>query len=47
VIHEGQAAKTFQDLLVWQRAHAFVLGVYRRKKPAFEMGRELKFTFPE
>ena len=22
------AAKTFQDLLVWQKAHAFVLGVY-------------------
>ncbi len=22
-------ARTFQDLIVWQRAHAFVLGVYR------------------
>ena len=22
-------AKTFQDLVVWQRAHAFVLGVYK------------------
>jgi four helix bundle protein len=27
---ERQTAKTFQDLLVWQRAHAFVLAVYRR-----------------
>jgi four helix bundle protein len=25
-----QAAKTFQDLLVWQKAHAFVLEVYKR-----------------
>jgi hypothetical protein len=47
VIHERQAAKTFQDLLVWLRAHAFVLAVYKRKKPAFEMGRELKFAFPK
>jgi four helix bundle protein len=23
------AAKTFQDLLVWQKAHQFVMGVYR------------------
>lgn len=23
------AARTFQDLIVWQKAHAFVLGVYR------------------
>ena len=27
---ERQAAKTFQDLIVWQRAHAFVLAVYKR-----------------
>ena len=27
---ERQAAKTFLDLLVWQRAHAFVLAVYKR-----------------
>jgi four helix bundle protein len=28
-MHEQrQPAKTFQDLLVWQRAHAFVLAVY-------------------
>jgi four helix bundle protein len=27
---ERQTAKTFQDLLVWQRAHAFVLAVYKR-----------------
>ena len=27
---ERQAAKTFQDLLAWQRAHAFVLAVYKR-----------------
>ena len=24
-----QAAKSFQDLIVWQKAHIFVLGVYR------------------
>ena len=24
-----QAAKTFQDLIVWQKAHELVLGVYR------------------
>jgi four helix bundle protein len=24
-----EPAKSFQDLLVWQKAHAFVLGVYR------------------
>jgi four helix bundle protein len=23
------AAKTFEDLIVWQKAHAFVLGVYK------------------
>ncbi len=23
------AARTFQDLLVWQKAHQFVMGVYR------------------
>jgi four helix bundle protein len=23
-----EAAKTFQDLIVWQKAHAFVMGVY-------------------
>ena len=27
---ERQAAKTFLDLLVWQRAHAYVLAVYKR-----------------
>lgn len=26
---ERQAAKTFQDLIVWQKAHAFVLAIYR------------------
>jgi four helix bundle protein len=26
---ERAAAKTFRDLLVWQRAHAFVLAVYK------------------
>jgi four helix bundle protein len=26
---QQQAAKTFQDLLVWRRAHAFVLAVYK------------------
>lgn len=26
---EQQPAKTFQDLLVWQKAHRFVLGVYK------------------
>jgi len=25
---EGRAAKSFQDLLAWQKAHEFVLGVY-------------------
>ncbi|NQU38720.1 MAG: four helix bundle protein [Lentisphaerae bacterium] len=25
----GEAAKTFQDLVVWQKAHRFVLAVYR------------------
>lgn len=25
-------AKTFQDLVAWQKAHAFVLGVYRETK---------------
>ncbi len=24
-----QPAKTFQDLIVWQKAHKFVLGVYK------------------
>lgn len=24
-----EAAKTFEDLVVWQKAHLFVLGVYR------------------
>ncbi len=23
-----EAAKSFQDLIVWQKAHAFVMGVY-------------------
>ena len=26
---ERSPAKTFQDLIVWQKAHEFVLGVYR------------------
>jgi four helix bundle protein len=26
---QREPARTFEDLLVWQRAHAFVLGVYR------------------
>ena len=26
---ERQPARNFQDLIVWQRAHQFVLGVYR------------------
>jgi four helix bundle protein len=26
---DRQPAKTFRDLTVWQKAHAFVLGVYR------------------
>ena len=26
---ERQAAKTFEDLVVWQKAHQFVLSVYR------------------
>jgi four helix bundle protein len=25
---EGRAAQSFQDLLAWQKAHEFVLGVY-------------------
>jgi hypothetical protein len=24
-----QPARTFQDLLVWQKAHRFVLGIYK------------------
>ena len=36
---ERQAARTFQDLLVWQRAHAFVLAVY--KQTAAFPGREI------
>jgi len=27
---QQQPAKTFQDLLVWQRAHAFVLALYKK-----------------
>jgi len=27
-----QAAKTFQDLIVWPKAHAFALPVYGRSK---------------
>ena len=27
------AAKCFEDLVVWQKAHEFVLGVYRLTKP--------------
>ncbi len=34
-----QPAKTFRDLLVWQRAHAFVLAVY--KMTAAFPGREI------
>ena len=26
---ERQPARTFEDLVVWQKAHAFVLGVYK------------------
>jgi four helix bundle protein len=26
---EREPAKTFRDLIIWQRAHQFVLGVYR------------------
>jgi four helix bundle protein len=26
---ERNPAKTFEDLIVWQKAHEFVLGVYR------------------
>jgi len=26
---QRQAAKTFRDLLAWQKAHAFVLAVYK------------------
>ncbi|MGH9870851.1 MAG: four helix bundle protein [Pyrinomonadaceae bacterium] len=29
---ERQPARRFQDLIVWQRAHEFVLGVYRLTK---------------
>jgi four helix bundle protein len=36
---ERQPAKTFRDLLVWQRAHAFVLAVY--KATARFPGREI------
>jgi four helix bundle protein len=36
---ERQPAKTFRDLLVWQRAHAFVLAVY--KASARFPGREI------
>jgi four helix bundle protein len=25
----GRAARTFEDLVVWQRAHQFVLGIYK------------------
>jgi len=25
----GKPARTFQDLIVWQKAHQFVLGIYR------------------
>jgi four helix bundle protein len=28
-MNERASAKAFQDLLVWQKAHQFVLGVYR------------------
>jgi four helix bundle protein len=27
--HEKSGSKTFQDLIVWQKAHQFVLSVYR------------------
>jgi four helix bundle protein len=36
---DRQPAKTFRDLLVWQRAHAFVLAVY--KATARFPGREI------
>jgi four helix bundle protein len=29
---QREAAKTFQDLIVWQKAHAFVLAVYELTK---------------
>jgi four helix bundle protein len=28
-MNERASAKTFRDLLVWQKAHQFVLGIYR------------------
>src|SRR6267154_5239076 len=28
-LEKRQAARTFQDLIVWQKAHAFVLATYR------------------
>ena len=36
---ERKRAKTFQDLIVWQKAHKFVLSVYRSTKvfPKAEM----------
>ena len=30
---ERERAKTFQDLIVWQKAHQFVLAVYKVTKP--------------
>ena len=29
---QRQPARNFQDLIVWQKAHQFVLGVYRLSK---------------
>jgi four helix bundle protein len=34
---EREPAKTFRDLIVWQRAHQFVLSVYRLSFPRHEL----------
>lgn len=34
-------AQSFQDLIVWQKAHQFVLGVYRVSKGSFRLGRPI------
>ncbi len=33
-----EKAKQFQDLIVWQKAHQFVLGVYKHSKNFLKVG---------
>jgi hypothetical protein len=42
---ERKRAKTFQDLIVWQKAHQFVLSVYKVMLPAHSAGHPGNYFF--